>query len=357
MRTTAWMLVATTTIAAAAATISFAPASRAYLTATVPTAEGSIVDAWVEMDLSEAAPRGSRLILVQSGGLGRRAQRVPMRTTRDGGARDATILYGVATSRLVPDRVYDVVLVADGGVSVFVPAAFTARAPRITSVTSAAARGEAASATVEFASRRTRVRVGGVPARVLSAPTDGEVVFEVPRNLSRGITRTTVDVATAGTRLAAPMTILPEPRVMSALVGGASVSCNRASYSATAGALLVSGERIVRVGGAGESISVSLPVDLASLTFPVAFDETGGGDVVWVDDTTDALHGVFSTGSLGTYRPGPRKGTFTVVLESFDGSRLTGTFSAHLVEWLRDDPSGTPRTLDVADGRFEVDPR
>jgi hypothetical protein len=374
------MFVAATSFAAVAATVVSAKRSLAvppdqygpYLS----YSEGSLARTRLEIGFQRTGfpvliPPSPRVDLVQSGVPADQAQRVHVRVRRT--ASDA-LLVGYTTSRLVADRVYDLVVRSQRDDPVVVPSAFTALAPRLTIDATPRARGETVTATIEFGSGRPRFRVGSRSARVVTSYGGGKFEFEIPRDLPRGVSEATVTVATAGTRVstAVPLPIVPKRGALSAVVDGTRLSFSGQSYFASDHVLgsyrpgpaqpqvYVSGARSRRsgVGTASEGLVLRIPLDLATATFPVTLTGADGVVVSWSNSAASDADGNDRYWLAGPHDYFRGTSDVTVTLESIEGARLFGTFAAHVVNVgtspLYVNPYG--REFDITDGRFEVDP-
>jgi len=291
---------------------------------------------------SGAVPRPSRVVLVESD--------VP----RDQ-ARRHEVRRGRVVGYLVPERTYDVfVLDARLGVPYATfPRGFTAHGPRFAELpTTAAARGETVYVRFEYATRKPRFRVNGVPARITHDSGAGHFGIEMPPSLSRAFPDATVTADVLGSTLIAPhpLDLLDEPRELSAVVDGARRSSTYETYEIADGRTTLFG-RTTAVNSrryAGQSFTVSVPADVSALQLPVTFTQADGASVSWANRRR-----------RGAWMPGPRglfhSASCTVTIESFDGGRIRGTFSARL-DRVSDDAfakSGDP--FDVSDGRLSVD--
>jgi hypothetical protein len=316
------------------------------------------------------APPSPHVTLVQSGVPADQAQRVPVRLSR-GSAAD--MLVGYTTRRLVAERTYDLVVSSERDDPVVLPSALTAQAPLLTIDATPRARGERVAASIAFGSGKPRFRVGSRPARVTRSYGGGQFEFEIPRRLSRDVAEATVTVATAGTRVTSsvPLPIVDEPGAFSAVVDGTPLTFTGQSYFASD--YLLGGYRPAKIpqvyvsamrrrrfafGVAAEQIVLRVPLDPATATFPVTLTGADGVVVSWESHAATDANGEnrnWLDGPLGYFRGTTEA---TVTLDSLEGSRLKGTFSAHLVNagvWGHNEDSDG-REFDIKDGTFEVDP-
>jgi hypothetical protein len=313
----------------------------------VQTPEGILGGAWFEVFFPERPrPERARVQLVETGGTRRfRVQRRPY-------YEDEQSLAGRVIGRLTPDRTYDVQILVPDGEPIVLPAAFTARAPRFASLYSPpVARGEMVYALVDFAPKRLRFRVNGMPARLLRQNDgDGGFAFEVPR-LTPGVSTGTVTASAFGVSTEAPqqLEIVSGRHELSAFVDGDRRSCTSYEWSEVDGRVVVQGNRWVvnDARSAAMSFVLWLPSTFDALTAPATFTAADGAAVQWGN-----------TRDFGSALPG-QVGVFmsqicTITVDSIDGNRIRGRFTAHCIDagYLSRPPDG--RELDVTEGRYDV---
>ncbi len=377
MRTTSRVLrLATAT--AAVAILASGPSVRAdpsnNLQGSLSDTEGPLVRARIQIGFQLGYPLHPRVDLVQSGAPADQAQRVRVRIRRSGAPRDGISIDGFAAGALVADRVYDVVVRSSGQTCAVLPAAFTARAPAVSIDVSSAARGETVGATVDFASGTPRFEIGTRPARVVAAFGAGRFKIQVPPDLPPGVAEADVAVTTARTRIAAsrPLRIVVKRGELSAVVDGVRVGFGGQSYFTSqrilgsyrppakpAPQVYVVGARERRFGleTAEEALTLRAPIDLATAVLPVTLTAADGVEVEWTSYGVTGADGVEHRRLAGPLGPFRSTTDVAFTLESIEGSRIRGTFSAHLVEYDPLQQTSDGREFDITDGRFEVDPQ
>jgi hypothetical protein len=318
---------------------------------------------------AQFVPQPSRMFLVESVAPGQQAHRFRVRVPSWSRSPAGGSITGQVLGRLAPDRAYDIEIRAAHGPDVYVslPRAFTARAPRFTTLqTTSAARGETVFAQVDFAPPPTRFLVNGRAAAVTTRQGDGVFAFTVPAGAPLG--DATVTAVAPGMRLDAPqtLTILATGGEFAAVVDGLERTCASIGYHQDPASqtirdqwgnllgpkLVLEGSRAVlnNKRDVNHGFTVELPVDLAALTLPVTFTEADGAVVKWFNEN--------HRGPM--WLAGPRHAfdstTCTVTLTSLDGTRLHGSFAAHMhdVVDLGHDPQGIE--FELTDGRFTASP-
>lgn len=351
-----WKRLLLVPVAAAATTVGAAGVSAgAFDDPTVRFAEVTSLSPRVDVLLwGKPFPRGASVVLVESDVPIDRAKRFRLRFDPRAVPLNGEI-DGRVVGRLAADSTYDVLAVDPKfGVPYFtIPRALTARAPKFDELaTTSAAAGETVYVHVAFAPTKPRFAVNGVPARTVF-DTDGEHFgFEMPA-MRPGVSVAAVTAHVGASTLGAPkdLTVLAAPREFSAYFPDSKRSSTFETYEVADGKTSLTGRSVVAVGAryAHQEFFIQVPADVATLQLPAEFTEADGAIVSWRNVRRQ-----------GAWLPGPRgwfvRQTCSVRIESLEGGRLTGTFTAHLVHAAADDLVASGEPFDLNEGRFSIDP-